>query len=193
MRIAYGEFSQIRSHILQSLPLYSCTFILSLDGSHQIRTDTQTSDETCTNPSMLDAYMHRVQYQGTFSNIMSMNIVQFVSKHTLSKNELVPRSNEVIIRTYPTYISDPKGNNYGLYCKYQLIKFKPWQLDPQNAWENLPECDDTFILMYRQFLNTDYAKKYITTFAEELHRAEQYESTQNTNNDYDEPEDTTQQ
>ena len=35
-------------------------------------------------------------------------------------------------------------------------------------------------------MNTDYAKKCIATFAE-LHRAEQYESTQNTDNDYDEP------
>ena len=42
-------------------------------------------------------------------------------------------------------------------------------------------------------MNTIYAKEHIATFAEELHRAEQYESTQNTGDDYDEPEDTTEQ
>ena len=65
---------------------------------------------------------------------MQMNLLEFVSKYTLLKSDLVPRVNEVIIRTFPTYSSDPKGNNYGLYCKYQLLKFKPWRTSPQNAW-----------------------------------------------------------
>ena len=56
---------------------------------------------------------------------MSLNILEFVSKYTVSKNELLPRANEVIVGRFPTYYSsDPKGNNYGLY---QLLKLKPWQ------------------------------------------------------------------
>ena len=88
------------------------------------------------------------------------------------------RGNEVIVRTFPTYNSDPKGKNYGLYCKYQLIKFKPWQTHPHNAWNNLPECDETFISIYKHFLSTNYAKQHIATITEELHRAEQYEALQ---------------
>ena len=56
--------AQETAHILQSLPLYSCTFnfvTLSLDGGRQIRTDTQTSDDNSTKPSILETYMNRVQ------------------------------------------------------------------------------------------------------------------------------------
>ena len=46
--------------------------------------------------------------------------------------------------------------------------------------------------IYKQCLITDYAKKHISTIAEELHRAEQYESMQLTNDseDSDHTEDT---
>lgn len=91
---------------------------------------TQTPEDSSTKSSMLETYMNRMQYEDSFPNIMSLNILQFVSKYTVSQNELVPRANEVIVRTFPTYISDPKGNNYGLYCKYQVLKQKPWQSDP---------------------------------------------------------------
>ena len=154
--------AQETAHILQSLPLYSCTFYfvtLSLDGSRPIQTDTQTPEDSSTKPSILETYMNRVQYQESFPN-MSLNIIEFVSKYTVSKNELIPRANEVIVRTFPTYSSDPKGNNYGLYCKYQLLNR---QSNPQNAWDNLPEGNDTFISNYKQFLNTNYAKQHVSS------------------------------
>ena len=119
--------AQETAHILQSLPLYSCTFkfvTLSLDGSRQVRTDAQSPEDNSTKPSILETYMNRIQYNDDFPNIMSLNILQFVSKYTLVKNELVHRANEVIVRTFPTYSSDPKGNNYGLYCKYAATKIE---------------------------------------------------------------------
>lgn len=76
--------------------------------------------------NILLSYMSHMQYQDSFPNIMSLNILEFVSKYSLSQNELVDgRASEVIIKTFPTYNSDPKGKK--LYCKYQLHKFKPWQ------------------------------------------------------------------
>ena len=149
--------AQETAHILQGLPLYSCTFnFVRWQQTNSNRC--KTPEDTSTKPSILETYMNRVQYQESFPNIMSLNIIEFVSKYTLSKNELVPRANEVIVRTFPTYSSDPKSNNYGLYCKYQLLKLKPWQTNPKNAWDNLPECNHTFISCYKQFLNTIYAK-----------------------------------
>ena len=184
--------AQETAHILQSLPLYSCTFnfvTLSLDGGRQIRTDTQTQDDSITKPTMLETYMNRIQYQDNFPNLLSLNILEFVSKYSISKNELVHRANEVIVRTFPIYSSDPKGNNYGLYCKYQLLKLKPWCSSPQNAWNNLPECNETFISVYKQFLSTDYAKG-LAIITEELQRAEQFESIQRANEDSNQTEDT---
>ena len=178
--------AQETAHILQSLPLYSCNFnfvTLSLDGGRQIRTDTQTPQDNSTNPSMLETYMNRMQYQDSFPDIMSLNVLRFASTYTLSQNELTPRANEVIVRNFPTYNPDPKGINYGLYCKYQLLKLKPWHTNPQNAWDNLPECDNTFIDTYRKFLRSEYAQKHVSTISEELHHAEQYLSTQQSGDD----------
>ena len=47
-----------------------------------------------------------------------------------------------------------------------------------HAWNNLPECDETFISTYKHFLSTNYAKQHIATITEELYRAEQYEALQ---------------
>ena len=170
--------AQKTAHILRSLPLYSCTFnfvTLSLDGGRQIRTEVQTPQDKSTNPSMLETYMNRMQYQESFPNVMSLNILEFVSRYTLSQNELVHRANEVIVRTFPTYSNNPKGKNYGLYCKYQLLKHKPWQRNPQYAWDNLPECDETFVSTYKYFLSTDYQSNIL------LHLLKSYTKQNNMN------------
>ena len=31
----------------------------------------------------------------------------------------------VITQIFPTYSSNPKGPNFGLYCKYQILRYKP--------------------------------------------------------------------
>ena len=186
--------AQETAHILQSLPLYSCTFnfvALSLDGGRQIRTNTQTPQDNSTKPSLLETYMNRMQYKDNFPDIMSLNLLTFVSKYTLFQAELTPRANEVIVRTFPTYNPDPKGRNYGLYCKYQLLKLKPWHTNPQNVWDNQPEFEDTFIDTYRNFLKSEYAQTHVSTISEELYHAEQYLSTQQSLGDeHDHTEDT---
>lgn len=139
---------------------------------------------------MLETYMNRMQYQDSFPNIMSLNILEFVSKYSLSQTEHARRTNEVVVKTFPAYNSDLKGKNYGLYCKYQLLKFKPWQTHPHNAWNNLPECDETFIFTC---LSTDYAKQHVATLAEELHGIEQYEALQLSRGSGTDPSENTQE
>ena len=52
----------------------------------------------------------------------------------------------------------------------------------QNAWNYQPE---KFIFMYQEFLTTDYAKSHVTAVTEELQRAEQYISTQTSDDNDD--------
>ena len=40
----------------------------------------------------------------------------------------------VIPRIFPTYSPNPKGSNFSLYCKYQLLRYKPWKTTQNNAW-----------------------------------------------------------
>lgn len=187
------DFSaQETAHLLLSLPLYSCTYsfvTINLDGGRQIRDNLSDfqEDEPALNLSLLDFYAHRLQHETTFPNIISMNLIQFASSYTIYRSNLTKRSNPVIVRTFPIYNPNPNSANYSLYCKYQLIKLKPWHTSPANAWENQPPSSDVFISSYREFLTTEFAQLHVTTLADDLERAQQYISQETIDDDYDEP------
>ena len=58
--------------------------------------------------------------------------------------------------------------NYGLFCKYQLIKYKPWHLCPLNAWENEEESDTTFVLHWKRFLDSETGKSLVPNWYREI-------------------------
>ena len=80
------------------------------------------------------------------------------------------RKQEVIIRTFPTFSSSPLGKNYGKYCKFQPIKYKPWYQSVDSAWDGREESDEVFIECYCNFLSSDTGKQCIP-FAQELEQA----------------------
>ena len=94
---------------------------VSLNGSHSVR-DTASIDEgeLCTDYSLLHVYANREQYDSS-QNIINMNFVQFGTTYKVVNNELTKLPENVIPRIFPTYSPNPKGPNFGLYCKYQGI------------------------------------------------------------------------
>ncbi len=50
-----------------------------------------------------------------------MNFVEFATTYKVVNNELTKLPENVIPRIFPTYSPNPKGPNFGLYCKYQLF------------------------------------------------------------------------
>ena len=90
------------------------------------------------------------------------------------RGELRKRPVPVIVRSFPQHPSNPRGERYGRYCKYQLIKYKPWQGQPSNAWGDVEDTDSNCIQAYHSFLATPSAEAYIPLFAQELDRAEQH-------------------
>ena len=48
------------------------------------------------------------------------------------------------MKTYPNYSSNPKNEDYGLFRKHQLLKYKPWQCTPDDAWDSLEQSDETY-------------------------------------------------
>ena len=86
---------------------------------------------------------------------MNMNFVQFATMYKVVNNQLVKLPENVIPRIFPTYSSNPKGQNFGLYCKYQLLRYKPWRRSQNNAWGDQEDpTDDTFINCWQAFLQT---------------------------------------
>lgn len=89
------------------------------------------------------------------------------------KNKIMKRKQPVIVRTFPFYNFNPLSDKYGQYCKYQLIKFKPWVNDSASAWNNEEECDNTFISYWQEFLQTPTGKS-VPDWERELQNAESY-------------------
>ena len=149
------DFSaQETAHLLLSLPLVSCTFsfvALSLNGGQSLARN--HSGEHILQPSTLDYYASHSTHQ-------DMNLINFVSAYTFNHGELQKRSSEVIVRTFPCYPSNPYGEQYGWYCKYQLLKYKPWIGSPLIAWGDLPDTDSNCIEAYRDFLCSPTAATY---------------------------------
>ena len=83
----------------------------------------------------------------------------------------------MVVRTSPNVSSNPQGPNYADYCKYQLIKFKPWTTRVCDAWGGLTDdVDDggVYVESYHQFLNSEQAVLYVPSLPEELELAHRY-------------------
>ena len=167
------DFSaQETMHQLLSLKFYSSTykvFNVSLNGSRRLKKVQQHDEPDCnaTQESVVDIYANRHQFLANFPSLMEMNFITFVTTYTLKKSKLVKRSNLYEVpRVYPTYSPNPKADSFGLHCKYQLLKFKPWHTQQGNAWDNLEPCDENFISAWDGFLQTDYARIHVPKWAE---------------------------
>lgn len=186
--------AQETSHLLMSEPLYSCTFnfiTLSLNGSHQVHAlrDQSTTDEVV-DPSLLDSYAERPQSSNSYPQIATMCLIQFARSFSIVNHQIRKRSNEVIVRTFPNLSCNPHGPLYGQYCKYQLIKYKPWRGDVSSIWNSAEETDQLMVETYEQFLqsNHDCIPAIIPHFTEELTRAEQYLSQDDSDQEVTPPE-----
>ena len=67
--------------------------------------------------------------------------MEFAIKYCNSKDGPKPRPTDVVIRAFLSFSPNPAGKNYPLYCKYQLIKYKPWIGTSANAWGDVEESD----------------------------------------------------
>ena len=79
-------------------------------------------------------------------SLLDCNLEQFVSQYSVVKGAIVQRKSPVIVRTIPNYSSNPNGPNYGKFCKFQLIKYKPWLRSPSEIWNNFEESDDILLM-----------------------------------------------
>ena len=157
--------AQETAHMLQGLPLISCTFTfitLSLTGSRRI---VQDSGELVVQSSLLDHYSARTAHH-------DLSLLQFASNFTVVKGEVKKCSSPVIVRSFPHYSSDSKGDNYHLYCKFQLIKHKPWHTDISTVWGGGEGSAVVWIDQYHSFLLTAHAQECIPHFSHELYLAQ---------------------
>ncbi|CAB4002039.1 Hypothetical predicted protein [Paramuricea clavata] len=164
--------AQETMHHLLSLKLHSSSFKVmpvSLNGSRRVRDAASIEEsESCTDYSLLDVYANREQYESS-QNIINMNFVQFATTYkVVNNNELTKLPENVIPRIFPTYSPNPKGPNFGLYCKYQLLRYKPWRTTQNNAWGDQEPTDEVLINCWHEFLQTPYGQSNVPDWFDKL-------------------------
>ena len=167
------DFSvQETAHHLLSLKLHSTTFHVksfSLNGSCRLQPSNDTSNGSCTSDSFLDVYAKRSIFSDEFPGIMNTNFQEFATKYKLTNNKLEQcMSDHIVPNIFPTYSSNPKGQHYSLYCKFQLLRSKPWKNSINDAWGTTEPDDQTYITEWHNFLNTAYAKKHVQNWSQKI-------------------------
>ncbi len=104
-------------------------------------------------------YANHAQYNCAVVNTSKLNLVQFATRFKVVSNKLTSLPDSVVPRIFPTYSCNPKGPNFPQYCKYQLLRYKPWKITQENAWDNAEPSDENMISKWHEFLQTPYAKE----------------------------------
>ena len=161
--------AQETAHMLLSLPLIGCTYsfvTICLENSRKIILDAENEGNEVLQKSALQDYADRARARSRYTGLSQLNLMQYVSQYTKVRGELTRRASPCIVRTLPKISPNPKGPDFAKYCKYQLIKFKPWEGTPSNAWDKQEESDAMFIRTYDLFLSTDFADKNVFRISE---------------------------
>ena len=163
--------AQETMHHLLSQRLYSSSFNVipvSLNGSRRIHINSPTEDgKVCSSNSLLDVYANREHYDSPIDTA-KLNFVQFATQFKVVNKKLVTLPDNVVPRIFPTYSSNPRGSNFPQYCKYQLLRYKPWKKTQENAWDNEETSDENMINKWKQFLQTPYAEANVPEWFDKL-------------------------
>eukprot|EP00794_Sanderia_malayensis_P004346 gene4346-4925_t len=159
---------------------------VSLTGSRRVKNqndlnlddDASDVDETqdlSTDNSILDAYADRL-HTGS-ENMENMNLFQFSNQYTIYRNRLTKISANVVPRFFPVYSANPQGKNYHLYCKFQLILYKPWQ-NCTTEIINSEESVENYIHAWNEFLRTPFAESNVPDWYNRLQDVIQHENAE---------------
>ena len=80
-------------------------------------------------------------------------------QYKIVNNKLTPQPQNTVPRVFPVYSSNKEGPNFSLYCKNQLLTYKPWQTTQDNAWGDQPGNEEIYVTKWKEFLETPYAEK----------------------------------
>ena len=94
-----------------------------------------------------------------------MNFDQFATTYKIVNKKLALQNSNVVPKFYP---STPGGEKYGMYCRYQLIRYRPWSTNIEDAWDNECADNETYIRKWTQFMATDYAKVNVIDWSQQM-------------------------
>jgi sarcosine oxidase delta subunit len=124
---------------------------------------------------------------------MDLNFIEFVSKFEkkLKQNALVPRkiTSTVALRIYQKLSSNPKSSSYHLYCKYQLLRYKPWSGTLLNVIGDIEESNNVWIRQWHEFCSSSLGREKIPDWRHSIGEQERLiADNANTDNSSDDDE-----
>ena len=174
-------------HQILSLKLFSSSYqvvTVSLEGTRKLEV---VGNDVVSQPSVLDDYANRQQFRDDYPGILKENLIQFVSKYYVKDKSLFFRPKMVVVRTFPSYYGNPTTPYYGSFCKYQLMKHKPWNTKPSTLWNDEEETDSTFIAYWNLFLQSDLGRELVPNWKHELDNISSYFDQVHDDDDFEEP------
>ena len=79
-----------------------------------------------------------------------------------------------MVKTHPNYSSNPKGPSYGLFCKYQPLKYKPWLHSFNSARDEQDNSEVVYIEKWHEVLTSSTAKMLVPNCFLQLDSVSQY-------------------
>lgn len=110
--------------------------------------------------NIVDVYARRSEYAQIYEGLSRMSLATFASNYYIKtvhgQKTLAKSLKPAIVRTFPHISSNPAASTYGEYCKFRLIKWKPWAGIVDIAWQDFiaseGEAQDyTFIATWTSF------------------------------------------
>ena len=147
-------------HQLLSLKLFSSSYQVVTVSLNDSRKFDIKGNNLKVERSLLDDYAEQQSFAEIDPIILKLNFTQFASQYFVKDSSL---KKPVIVRTFPTYSSSSQNRSYGLFCKYQLLRYKPWFSRQYNAWEDEEQNDATFIFTGINFYKQSKHKHFFKT------------------------------
>ena len=98
--------------------------------------------------------------------------MQFVSNFSVQKETIKKRKKPVIVRAFPSPPANPKGPQFGSFCKYQLLKYKPWRSRASDARKE--DDNDMFCQIWNDFSQSELGHNLVPNWRRKFHNAELY-------------------
>ena len=152
-------------HMLMGWPLHASNIKVATVNLMSSRALQKNANREATiKDSLVDLYAKRNIEQA------EINFNDFAMKFECVGGELVERrtnKDKLALRFFQRYSSNPNSDNYDLYCKFSLLRYKPWHtrhaqaLDTDINGITYEDNEEGWIESWRKFLLTEVAKNCI--------------------------------
>ena len=165
--------AQETAHSLLQLPMCRPGFefaTIALDNSREVQLNNNAGRAIV--ESIVDVYAERLtraQEKEELGPLETMSLLTFGQFYKVWRGNVSIRSKKAVVKTTPRFSSNLASPKYWLYCKYSLMKFKPWRgnflrslgIEEEQEDEVLPSL---YINVWKEFVRQQVSLSYDDVF-----------------------------